>query len=104
MKKILLPLLFFCTTTVFSDKNTNVSLDFQDIPVQQVLQTLAELHDSNFIISDKVNGTISLHLKNVPWDQALQIILENEGLAQRTNGNIIRIGTIAEMFALDKQQ
>lgn len=74
-----------------------LSLNFQDIAVRSVLQLLADFTGLNVVVSDTVGGSLTLRLKNVPWDQALDIILRTKGLAQRTSGNVILIAPAAEI-------
>jgi type IV pilus assembly protein PilQ len=92
----------------FSGKNKyhgeRVSLNFQKIPVRQVLQVLAEFTNANLIISNSVKGDISLRLDQVPWDQAMDIILKTQGLVQRKEGNVLVIAPATEILAQDKAQ
>jgi len=74
-----------------------LSLNFQDIDTRAVLQLLADFTGLNIVVSDSVQGNITLRLKNVPWDQALDIILRTKGLAMRQNGNIILIAPAEEI-------
>lgn len=76
---------------VFGGKR--ISLNFQDIKVRSVLQLLAEFTGINIVVSDQVKNNITLHLNNVPWDQALDIILRTNSLDKRVNGNVIYIDT-----------
>ena len=79
-----------------------LSLNFQDIPVRSVLQLLADFTGKNMVVSDSVAGNITLRLKNVPWDQALDIILKSKGLAKRENGNVIMVAPTEEIAAREK--
>jgi len=79
-----------------------LSLNFQDIPVRSVLQLLADFTGLNLVTSDTVDGHITLRLQNVPWDQALDIILKARGLAMRKNGNVIMIAPTEEIAAREK--
>lgn len=81
--------------TVYQGKR--ISLNFQDIKVRSVLQLLADFTGSNVVVSDTVNGNITLRLNNVPWDQALDIILKTRGLAQRKMGSVILIAPAQEI-------
>lgn len=81
-----------------------LSLNFQNIEVRSVLQLLADFTGLNVVVSDSVGGTLTLRLKNVPWDQALDIILQTEGLAQRRNGNVIFIAPQEEIAQREQQQ
>lgn len=84
-------------------KGDKLSLNFQDIEVRTVLQVIAEFTGLNIVTSDSVNGKITLRLKDVPWDQALDLILDSKGLDKRRSGNIIRIAPREELLARDKQ-
>lgn len=72
-------------------KGRKVTLEFADADVRKIFQLLAEVSNKNFVLGDDVTGTISIKLVNVPWDQALDIILETKGLDKREEGNIIII-------------
>lgn len=74
-----------------------LSLNFQDIEVRSVLQLLADFTDLNIVVSDSVTGNLTLRLKNVPWDQALDIILKTKNLDRRQNGNVIYIAPADEI-------
>jgi len=84
-------------------KGDKLSLNFQNIEVRTVLQVIAEFTGLNIVTSDSVSGNITLRLKDVPWDQALDLILQTKGLDQRRNGNIINIAPRDELLARDKQ-
>ncbi|PXX45964.1 type IV pilus secretin PilQ [Aquitalea magnusonii] len=84
-------------------KGDKLSLNFQNIEVRTVLQVIAEFTGLNIVTSDSVTGNITLRLKDVPWDQALDLILQTKGLDQRRNGNIINIAPREELLARDKQ-
>ncbi|MGL6070521.1 type IV pilus secretin PilQ, partial [Craterilacuibacter sp.] len=84
-------------------KGEKLSLNFQNVEVRAVLQTLAEFAGFNLVTGDTVTGTMTLRLKDVPWDQALDIVLQQKGLAKRQIGNVIRIAPQADMIALAKQ-
>lgn len=79
-----------------------LSLNFQDIEVRAVLQLLADFTGLNLVTSDTVSGNITLRLKNVPWDQALSIILKTRGLSMRQNGNVMLIAPTEEIAAREK--
>ncbi len=72
-----------------------ISLDFQSIPVRAVLQILADVSKLNMVVADDVHGHITLRLHAVPWDQALHIILETEGLTMIRQGNVVMVGPAA---------
>lgn len=90
--------------TLNQGKSDKISLNFQNIDVRALLQLLADFSGYNILVSDSVSGTISLKLNDVPWDQALQIILNSKGLGMRRDGNIIRIAPVSELSALSKLQ
>ncbi|HYN77713.1 MAG TPA: type IV pilus secretin PilQ family protein, partial [Lamprocystis sp. (in: g-proteobacteria)] len=79
-----------------------LSLNFQDIEVRAVLQLLADFTGLNLVASDRVAGNITLRLKNVPWDQALDIILKSKGLAMRQTGNVIMVAPSQDLAAQEK--
>lgn len=76
-----------------------LSLNFQDIEIRSVLQLLADFTDMNIVVSDNVEGTLTLRLKNVPWDQALDIILRTKGLDKRSSGNVILVAPAEDIAA-----
>ena len=79
-----------------------LSLNFQDIEVRAVLQIIADFTGLNVVVSDTVQGNLTLRLQNVPWDQALDIILTTKGLTQRRNGNVIYIAPTEEVTARER--
>ncbi len=79
-----------------------LSLNFQDIEVRSVLQLIADFTGLNLVASDTVSGKITIRLQNVPWDQALDIILKSKGLDKRKSGNVIMIAPAAELAAREK--
>ena len=86
-----------------------LSLNFQNVEVRAVLNVIADFTDLNVVTSDSVGGSITLRLKDVPWDQALEIILQTRGLDQRRSGNVIWIAprdelATREKLALESQQ
>jgi len=83
-------------------KGDLLSLNFQDIEVRAILQILADFTGLNIVVSDSVKGNLTLRLQNVPWDQALDIILRTKGLAMRQNGNVIFIAPTEEVAAREK--
>tara|TARA_B100000676_G_scaffold237752_1_gene237940 strand:- start:3472 stop:5646 length:2175 start_codon:yes stop_codon:yes gene_type:complete len=74
-----------------------ISFDFQNIPVRSALQQIANETNLNFVISDSVAGDMSLRLKDVPWDQALDTIMQTKGLARRQQGNVVWIAPAEEI-------
>ncbi len=79
-----------------------LSLNFQDIEVRSVLQLIADFTGLNLVASDSVAGKITIRLQNVPWDQALDIILKTKGLGKRQNSNVILIAPAEELAAREK--
>jgi type IV pilus assembly protein PilQ len=79
-----------------------LSLNFQDIDVRSVLQLIADFTNLNLVASDSVNGRITIRLQNVPWDQALDIILKTKGLDKRRTGNVIMVAPAVEIAAREK--
>jgi type IV pilus assembly protein PilQ len=79
-----------------------LSLNFQDIETRSVLQLIADFTSLNLVVSDSVGGNLTLRLKNVPWDQALDIILKTRGLAMRQTGNVLLIAPAEEIAAREK--
>jgi type IV pilus assembly protein PilQ len=90
----------------FEDKvyeGTKVTFNFQDIPVRSVLQLIADVSDLNIVVADTVGGNLTLRLTNVPWDQALDIVMDARNLDMRRNGTVIWIGPTAEIAAREQQ-
>ena len=83
-------------------KGQKLSLNFQDIDVRSVLQLIADFTGLNLVASDSVTGRITIRLQNVPWDQALEIILKSKGLGKRQVGNVIMIAPAEEIAAREK--
>lgn len=81
-----------------------LSLSFQDIEVRSVLQIIADFTGLNVVVSDSVTGNITLRLQNVPWDQALDIILQTKGLDKRVTDNVMLVGPADEIAARERQQ
>jgi type IV pilus assembly protein PilQ len=79
-----------------------LSLNFQNVDVRSLLQVIADFTNLNIITSDSVGGTITLRLKDVPWDQALDIILQSKGLDMRKNGNVVLVAPRDEIAAKEK--
>lgn len=79
-----------------------LSLDFQDIEVRAVLHLLADFTGLNMVVSDAVGGRITLRLQNIPWDQALDIILKTRGLSMRRNADVMLIAPTEEIAAQEK--
>ena len=81
-----------------------LTLNFQDIDVRSVLQLLADTSGQNIVVSDSVTGNLTLRLQNVPWDQALDIVLRTKGLDKRRQDNVIIIGPTEELAAREKAE
>jgi type IV pilus assembly protein PilQ len=79
-----------------------LSLNFQNIEIRSLLQVIADFTNFNIVTSDSVSGSVTLRLKDVPWDQALDIILQSKGLGMRKNGNVLVIAPKDELAAKDK--
>ncbi|MEW6678152.1 MAG: type IV pilus secretin PilQ [Pseudomonadota bacterium] len=94
--------------TLQSDKpqysGEKLSLNFQNVDVRSVLQVIADFTGLNIIASDTVNGSVSLRLKDVPWDQALDIIMRSKGLDKRVSGNVIWVAPRDELTAREKAE
>jgi type IV pilus assembly protein PilQ len=81
-----------------------LTLNFQDIDVRSVLQLLADTSGQNIVVSDSVTGNLTLRLQNVPWDQALDIVLRTKGLDKRRHDNVIIIGPTEELASREKAE
>ncbi len=81
-----------------------ISLSFQSIDVRSLLQIIADVAQTNMVVSDSVTGQIAMRLQNVPWDQALDIILRTKGLGQRTTGNVILVAPLDELAQREKAE
>ncbi len=84
-------------------KGERLTLNFQDIETRAVLQLLADTSGQNMVISDTVQGNVTLRLQNVPWDQALDIVMRTKGLDMRQEGNVILVAPAAEISAREKE-
>jgi len=91
------------TSSLFSEtkeyEGQRLTLNFQDIETRAVLQLLAETSGRNIVVSDTVQGNVTLRLRNVPWDQALDIVMTTKGLDMRQNGNVIIVAPAEEIAA-----
>lgn len=83
-------------------KGDRLSLNFQNVDVRALLQVIADFTDLNIVTSDSVDGNLTLRLKDVPWDQALDIILQSKGLDMRKNGNVLLVAPAEELAAKEK--
>ncbi len=88
----------------FEFTGEKLSLNFQDIEVRSVLQLIADFTDLNLVASDTVVGNITLRLKNVPWDQALEIVLKSKGLDKRQEGNVLLVAPAVEIAERERLQ
>lgn len=88
----------------FAYTGEKLSLNFQDIDVRSVLQLIADFTDLNLVASDTVQGSITLRLQNVPWDQALDLVLKTKGLDKRKVGNVLLVAPADEIAARERQE
>ncbi len=88
----------------FGYSGEKLSLNFQKIPVRDALQVLADFTGLNFVIGDRVKGNLTLRLKDVPWDQAMDIILDSQNLGMRQKGNVVLIAPAKEIAAREKSE
>ena len=88
----------------FAYTGEKLSLNFQDIDVRSVLQLIADFTDLNLVASDTVSGNITLRLQNVPWDQALDLVLKTKGLDKRKIGNVLLVAPADEIAARERQE
>lgn len=88
----------------FDFSGERMSLNFQDIPIRQVLQIFAESQDFSLVVSDGVTGNITLRLVDVPWDQALDLVLRSRGLGQRQEGNVLYIAPAADIAQTERAE
>jgi type IV pilus assembly protein PilQ len=88
----------------FTYVGDRISLNFQDIEVRAVLQLIADFTELNLVASDTVSGRITLRLQNVPWDQALELVLKTKGLDKRQVGNVLMVAPAAEIAERERQQ
>ncbi len=86
----------------FGFTGERLSLNFQDIEIRAVLQLIADFTGLNLVASDTVTGSVTLRLRNVPWDQALDIILKSKGLGMRQDGNVMMVGPQEEIAARER--
>jgi type IV pilus assembly protein PilQ len=81
-----------------------VSLDLKDADLKDVLRTFAELEKFNIAIDPEVRGSVTVRLENVPWDQALEVILAGNGLGYVLEGNVLRVGIPEKLLPRDRDQ
>ncbi|NOI21092.1 type IV pilus secretin PilQ family protein [Vibrio coralliilyticus] len=89
---------------VEESRTDKLSVNFQDIPVRQVLQQIADYNDFNLVVSDAVSGNLTLRVKEVPWPQLLDIILRMKGLEKRMDGSVLLVATAAEIAQFRQQK
>ncbi|ELO1812917.1 type IV pilus secretin PilQ family protein [Vibrio fluvialis] len=90
--------------SVLEKEGKLISINFQDIPVRNVLQLIADYNEFNLVVSDSVRGNLTLRLDGVPWQQVLDIILQVKGLDKRVDGNVILVAPKEELDLREKQQ
>lgn len=81
-----------------------MSLNFQDIPIRQVLQIFAEFQDFSLVVSDAVTGNVTMRLVDVPWDQALDLVLRSRGLGQRQEGTVLYVAPAADIAQTERAE
>lgn len=85
------------SSDMFKYSGENIELNYDNASIKNVIKTIAEVSGVNFVISDSVQGNITIALKDVPWDQALDLILRSNGLGKEREGSIIRIAPMSEL-------
>lgn len=90
--------------SVLEKEGKLISINFQDIPVRNVLQLIADYNGFNLVVSDSVTGNVTLRLDGVPWQQVLDIILQVKGLDKRVDGNVVLVAPKEELDLREKQQ
>ncbi|KQH86520.1 fimbrial protein [Vibrio furnissii] len=90
--------------SVLEKEGKLISINFQDIPVRNVLQLIADYNQFNLVVSDSVSGNLTLRLDGVPWQQVLDIILQVKGLDKRVDGNVILVAPKEELDRREQQQ
>ncbi|MBN4075252.1 type IV pilus secretin PilQ [Gammaproteobacteria bacterium AH-315-E17] len=88
----------------FNFSGERMSLNFQDIPIRQVLQIFAEFQNFSLVVSDAVTGDITLRLVDVPWDQALDLVLRSRGLGQRQEGSVLYVAPAADIAQTELEE
>jgi len=81
-----------------------ISLSFQSVDIRSLLQIIADVAGTNMVVSDSVTGELAMRLQNVPWDQALDIILRTKGLGMRQQGNVMLVAPLGELAAREKEE
>ncbi|NER62433.1 type IV pilus secretin PilQ, partial [Pseudomonas sp. MAFF212428] len=80
-----------------------LSLSFQDVEVRSVLKVLADFTGTNLVVSDAVQGKVTLRLQDVPWEQALDLVLRSKSLGRRQDGNVLLVAPLAELAGQERQ-
>ena len=93
-----------CSTRIASTRGERLTLNFQDLETRAVLQLIADFSGLNIVVSDTVQGSVTLRLQNVPWDQALDIVMTTKGLDMRRNGNVIIVAPAEEIAAREQAE
>jgi len=89
---------------LFPYTGEEIDLNFQNVELRSVLQIISEVAEKNLVVGDEVGGNITLRLKNVPWDQALDIILQTNGLDKRIVGNVMLVGGASQIAERERQE
>jgi len=89
---------------LFPYSGEEIDLNFQNVELRSVLQIIAEVAEKNLVVGEEVGGNITLRLKNVPWDQALDIILQTNGLDKRIVGNVMLVGGAGQIAERERQE
>lgn len=115
IKGVILCLMLMASNELFAELSSSViapvttkagrvlSLNFQDISIRSALQLLAEFSGLNIITSDSITGHVTIHVENIPWDQALDLILQSQGLGKRKFANVLFIAPLSEIASREKQ-
>jgi type IV pilus assembly protein PilQ len=101
---ILLFLAYISTVRADSAADNRLTLDFKDIPVRDILQILANIHHTNIVISDKVQGNISVHLAHVSWQQAFNVILKEQNLGVQKTDSILMVSPLTDIAEQQEMQ
>jgi type IV pilus assembly protein PilQ len=104
MKYFIVIILSFFMFTAFADISKPINLDFKEVPMREVLQMLAKMNHTNLVMSDAVKGNITLHLENISWEEALDVILQEQGLGKQRLGNVLLISPLTEIAEHQEMQ
>lgn len=97
MRFIIVMILSFFIFSVSANIIKPINLDFQDVSVREVLQMLSKMNHTNIVMSDTVKGNITIHLENISWEQALEVILQEQGLGKLKSNNVLLIAPLKEI-------